>query len=181
MKRANYLIIATLAMSLSSLSAAQTFAGTTTGAPTWTRPIANGNAPPTSLSGVGVNVPYQATLVSVSASGSYTFDMVAATGWDTYAFLYTDPFSSVAPLTNILIGNDDEPNSLNSRFSLNLTSGTQYVFVGTGFDSVEFGDYRLEVTSQVGTATFGAVPEPASMTALAVGGLALLRRRRASK
>lgn len=180
MNRAKYLLVATVAMSLSSLSAAQTFAGTTTGAPTWTRPIANGSLPPTSLSGTGVDVPFQATPVSVSASGSYTFSMIAPTGWDTYAFLYTDPFSPVAQLTNVLIGNDDDALTLNSEFTISLTAGTQYVFVGTGFDSTEFGDYNLTVAGP-GTASFGAVPEPASMTALAVGGLALLRRRRASK
>ena len=89
--------------------------------------------------------------------------------------------SDTNPLANVLIGDDDANSSTNSEFTINLTTGTQYVFVATGFDNTDDGDYRLEVRSQAGTATFGAVPEPASMTALAVGGLALLRRRRASK
>ena len=178
MNRAKFWLAASLALSISSFSAAQTFAGTTTGGPTWNRPIVGLG----SLSGVGTDVPYQATLVSVSATGSYTFNMNAvADAFDTFAVLYTDPFSAAAPLSNALVANDDASGStLNSAFTFNLTTGTQYVFVGTGFSNTDFGDYNLTVAGP-GTATFGAVPEPASMTALAVGGLALLRRRRSSK
>ncbi len=179
MNRAKYWLAATVALSLSSISTAQSFVGTTTGAPTWNRPLAG--APPTSLSGTGTAVPFESTLVSVNVSGSYTFNLDAeADAWDTYAFLYTDPFTSVSPLANVLIGNDDSPTSLNSEFTISLTAGTQYAFVATGFGNGDFGDYTTTVTGP-GTATFGAVPEPASMTALAIGGLALLRRRRSSK
>lgn len=179
MNRVKYLLVAVVATSLSSLSAAQTFAGTTTGAPTWNRPL--GGTPPSGLSAVGTAVPYQSTLLSVSTTGSYQFNMNAvADAWDTFAFLYTDPFNAATPLTNVLTGDDDAGPLSNSQFTINLTAGTQYAFVGTGFANTDFGDYNLTVVGP-GTATFGAVPEPASMTALAVGGFALLRRRRASK
>ena len=177
MTRAKFWLAASLALSLSSISAAQTFFGTTTSAPTWNRPQAG--APPVNLSGVGTAVAYQATQVSVSATGFYTFKMTA--GFDTFAFLYNDPFNAATPLTNVLVGDDDSGGGTNSQFTISLNTGTQYVFVGTAFDNADSGDYRLDVTSQAGTATFGAVPEPASMTALAIGGLALLRRRRATK
>ena len=179
MNRAKYWLAAALALSLSSLSAAQTFFGTTAGAPIWNRPTEG--APPISLSGVGTEVPYQATLVSVSANGSYTFNMNSTTGWDSYAFLYADPFNAASPLANVLIGDDNNGSPSNEQFTINLTTGIQYVFVGTGYGNADFGAYRLDVTSQAGTATFAPVPEPASMTALAIGGLALLRRRRATK
>lgn len=178
MTRAKFWIAASLALSLSSISAAQTFFGTTTSAPTWNRPQAG--APPINLSGVGTAVAYQATQVSVSATGLYTFKMTA--GFDTFAFLYNNPFNASSPLTNVLVGDEDSGGGTNSQFTINLSSGNTYVFVGTAYANGDSGDYRLDVTSQPGgTATFTPVPEPASMTALAVGGLALLRRRRTSK
>ena len=73
--------------------------------------------------------------------------------------------------------------------NVNLTAGTQYFLVNTSFRSwnyVNTGNEGLGVghfyqgISGVGNINAG-VPEPASMAALGVGALALLRRRRSKK
>lgn len=69
--------------------------------------------------------------------------------------------------------------------TVNLTAGTQYFLVNTSFRSTDFvgtgttaqarGNYYTGIG---GVGNVSPVPEPASMAALAIGGLALLRRRK---
>jgi hypothetical protein len=69
--------------------------------------------------------------------------------------------------------------------NLNLTAGTQYFLVNTSFRSTDFvgtgttsqprGHYYTGIS---GPGNINPVPEPASMAALAIGGIALLRRRK---
>lgn len=168
-------------LSLSVVAMAQTFTGTTIGKPTFNRPLSG--TPPAALSGVGTAVQYDVLAFTVNVSGSYVFQNTAlgTPVWDNYTFLYSPTFSAAAPLTNVLIGNDDNTTIGLSGFTFSLTAGTSYKFVTTGFANTDFGDYSLTVRGP-GTATLdGVVPEPASMLALGIGAAALLRRRRSSK
>lgn len=167
-------LLAAAAIGLVSASAASAgsivFTGDTTNGPTWTRPVANGPNPPVPPpSGVGTATPYRFHQFAVSQSGSYSFNSVAAAGWDNYLFLYQNNFNPLSPFTNVLIGNDDNPTVGVSGFSFNLVAGTTYFVVNTGFDNVSFGQYRLTID---GPGNITAVPEPATW-ALMIGGFGL--------
>jgi MYXO-CTERM domain-containing protein len=164
----------TLAVLLTAGSAmAQVFAGSTTGDPVWTRPVAA--TPPTGLSGLGTATPYDVLAFTVDITGSYTFQNTAVAAWDNYTFLYQNSFDSTLPLANVLTGNDDNPTIGLSGFAFSLTAGTTYFFVTTGFGNTDSGDYSLSISGQ-GTATL--VPAPGAAALLGLGGLALTRRRR---
>jgi len=158
---------------------AQSFPGDTTGGPTWNRPVEG--APPTPpTSGVGTAVPYETISFTVDVSGPYAFNSIAAAipvdPWDNYAFLYQNSFNPTDQFTNVIVGNDDFPNIGTAGFSsINLTAGTTYIFVSTGFANDDFGPYLLEIGGP-GTAS---VPEPTTLVAAAGLGLVALRRRRA--
>src|SRR3954470_14038114 len=98
-------------LALAAPPSAATISDDVTGAPTFNRPIANGNSAPNQLSGTGTAVHYQAIPVSVDTSGTYAFQSTATNpvNWDNYSFLYSNTFSAATPLANILIGNDDNP------------------------------------------------------------------------
>lgn len=105
-------------------SLAQSTNGDTTGQPTWTRPVANGTLPPIPpLSGVGTATPYQALEFTVNLSGTYTFQCTATGGWDNYTFVYANAFNPASQFTNVVIGNDDNPNIGLSGFTVNLSAG----------------------------------------------------------
>jgi hypothetical protein len=143
--------------------------GTTSGQPTWNRPIA-GN-PPTSLSGLGTAVSYTAQPFYAEQPGAYSF--LSTANWDNYSFLYSGTFNSLSPLTNILTGNDDSPTIGLSGFSYNLTANSPYVLVITGFENKDSGTFRNTITGP-GRIQFGSsarVPEAGSV--LPIFGLVL--------
>jgi len=160
---------------------AQSTSGDTTGQPTWTRPVANGPNPPVPpLSGVGTATPYQALEFTVNLSGVYTFQCTATGGWDNYTFVYANAFDPLNQFTNVVIGNDDNPNIGLSGFNVNLSSGVTYYFVVTGFGNTDFGAFTVDASS---SPTFGGivtwVPAPGAAATLLAGGLLAARRRRA--
>lgn len=160
---------------------------TTVGEPTWNRPVA-GDPPTPPASAAGTAVPYDVTIFHVDTTASYSFLMTGTdpTNWDTYAFLYQGGFDALAPFTNVLVGNDDNPTMGLSGFTRSLTAGATYVFVATGFGNTDQGAYSLFIEGAgtilpgpgTGPDPGGDVPEPAT-PALVVAGLAgLLTARR---
>jgi len=180
-------LFALAALILATPAGAQVFTGTTTTSdPTFNRPLANGNAAPTGLSGVGTAVYYDRLGFTVTSSGSYTFLMqgLNPTNWDTYLGLYSNSFNATSPLTNALIYNDDNPTIGLSGFTYNLTTGTSYIAIMTGFGNTDMGSWSLTIAGP-GTAVpvnAGAVPEPATWAMLMMGfgavGATLRTRRR---
>ncbi len=171
-------------VSLVSVSRADTvtYTGTTVGGPLWNRPVANGNNPPTALSGLATAVPWSAISFTVSLTGSYVFQSVATVplNWDNYTFLYVNSFNPSTPLMNALIGNDDNPSIGLSGFTTNLTMGTTYFFVTTGFSNSDAGQFSNTISGP-GTITLAgqAVPEGGVgllMFAVVAAGLLAARR-----
>lgn len=159
-----------------------TTTGTTTGAPTWNRPVANGSSAPNTLSGSATATPYQAIAFTVTKAGAYSFLSTSTnpTGWDNYTFLYHDSFDPTNQFNNIIIGNDDLGGIGKSGFNnVTLTTGTTYYFVTTGFSNTDAGDYSLSI-SGLGFANFSAVPTPGALVSAGLGIIPLvgfLRRR----
>jgi len=146
---------ASLSFMVAAPAQAINFTGDTTGAPTWNRPIENGSNPPAALSDIDTAVPYQVHNFFVGTTGAYNFLSTAT--FDNYTFIYKNSFSAASPLNNAIIGSDDFPDLSNSGFNgVNLTAGTQYYFVNTGFNNGDFGAYNSSITG-VGNVTLGDV------------------------
>jgi len=149
-------------LSFPCMAATLNYSGDTTGEPTWTRPIENGNLPPTDLSDFGTDVNYQSQPFYVDTGGSYNFLSLAISpaNWDNYLFLYQTSFDPLDALTNVVIGNDDFPSTGRAGFnSVSLTANTQYYLVTTGLADVYFGTYNDSITG-LGNITAGLIPVP---------------------
>ena len=166
-------------MAIASAASAQVFTGTTVGGPTFNRPLANGVNAPTGLSGVATAVRYSVFNFTVAVSGTYSIQStsVLPTSWDNYTFLYQNAFNPASPLTNVVIGNDDNTTIGLSGFSKALTTGTQYFFVTTGFANADAGSFS---NAYSGPAIVLA-PEPGTFALVGLmllpAGLALRRRK----
>ena len=88
---------------------------------------------------VGPAVAYNTFGFTVTTSGTYTFLSTGA--FDNFTFLYEDSFDPNSPLTHAVIGSDDLLGLTTSGFAANLTAGTHYVFVTTGFGNSDFGAF----------------------------------------
>lgn len=158
-----------------------TYSGTTTGAPTWNRPVANGGNPPTNLSGIGTATPYDVFSFSVDTSSSYVFNSTSP--YDNYGFLYQGSFNPATPLANVIIGDDDGAGNGDYRFTTNLTTGTNYFLVSTGFSNTQFGAFTTTIdgVGNVNPTSTTSVPEPFTIVGTLVGGTAALRMRKKLK
>ncbi len=169
----------------SSSAQAISFTGTTAGEPIWDRP--NEGTPPNSLS--GTNTSYVSTQFTVDTAGLYDFLSTTTTTWDNFTFLYSNSFNPNTPLANVIIGNDDVITNSRSGFGgINLTTGTNYFFVTTGFDDSQFGSFNNSITG-VGNVTLGATAVPFEFSPTlglsALGGLwlgkSLIKKVKANK
>jgi hypothetical protein len=108
-----------------------------TSGPTFNRPIQNGNNAPIFLSGLATSVYYTTYSFRPSTTGSYTFRESTFTGdgGDSYGFLYMSPFNPASPLTNVLIGDDDDGPGSHYEFTITLTAGVSYTLVSTTFNN----------------------------------------------
>ncbi len=162
-------LAAACAMAPLANAAIFTFTGTTTGKPTYTRPVEDLSG----LSGVGVGVKYDPFTFKVSVSGDYSF--LTTGDFDTFTTLYSGSFIPASPLTNALIANDDLlPGFTTSGFLQTLTAGVTYVYVTTGFTPADSGPYSTTIG---GPGLVSFIPEPSTYLMLS-GGLALMMLRR---
>lgn len=153
----------------------------------WNRPIAL-SGPPVSLS--GKNVQFEVEQLYVDLAGDYDFKSTATSpvGWDNYTFLYQYAFDPLAPLTNVLVGNDDLGSVLSgvSGFSIVLLANTNYFFVNTGFSTSDAGEFTKEIrgpgtihlNASVPTPTSAPEPMPLALVGIGLAGLGLSRRKR---
>jgi hypothetical protein len=131
----------------------------------------------------GTAVPYAATTFTVDVAGEYSFLLTGAFNYDTVTLLYENSFDPSDVQTNLVTGSDDDVTYNTSSFSAELTVGTTYTFVATGYDDASFGAYSLTIGGP-GTPTVSAVPEPATYAMLGLGLAAVgftTRRRKAQK
>lgn len=138
-----------------------TWTGDTTGGPTFDRPFADFS----DYSPNGMGVSYNAITFTVNDDGPYSFT-VHGLGFDTFLFLYQSAFDPNDVFTNGVAGNDDAVSLTTSGFESDLTAGTRYVVVVTGFEAGEAGQYSLTVS---GNGLITAVPEPSAWLMLALG------------
>lgn len=163
---------AALAMSLmggTAQAALLTFSGDTTAGPTYNRTLAG--TPPTGTSAVGTAVRYNSFTFGVAETASYNFLTTAqGPGYDTFLALYQGGFNASAPLTNVVVANDDltTGNFSQSGFTRTLTAGLSYTAVITGFDNTDFGAFTFAASTDAPVAV--SSPNDIFTTGSTVGG-----------
>lgn len=137
---------------------------------------------------------YYSTLVfnsSVAGTVSISLSGIDNTGgdFDTLLYLYSS-FSTSSTSAGLLSVDDDSGPGLASYLSYNILANTNYTLVISEYLPTSYtaatGTYSLSIVgpegSTISTNSVSAVPEPSTyglMGAAALGGLSLLRRRKA--
>ncbi len=173
------------------------WSGNTAGGPTFARPTGMAT-----VSGASTHS-YEVIPFWVTVTSNYVMELDggprSGTHLDTFALVYGAGWNAATPLTGLINGDDDYSLAFSllagsgqgfasSRIAtasggnfnaggLPLTANTQYYAVVTGW-STESGTYIGAIGGGQGTVNRGVVPEPATMAALGLGALALIRRRR---
>jgi hypothetical protein len=116
--------------------------GDTTDGEIWNRPLESG----TGMSSVGQGVRYKVYgPFTVDTAGVYTITSTQ-TGWDGFLFVYQDEFDPLNPLVNHVAGDDDGPGGVGtSQVTPNLSTGTNYFIITTGFDPDDYGPYTTTI------------------------------------
>lgn len=158
-------VLGTSSGAQASVIGSYSFAGDTTDGQTFNRPLDDLSG----LSTVGTAVRYETFTFTAAFSNEFT---IITTGeYDTFSLLYATAFDPADPLTNALAANDDLElfDFARSRIVFDLTAGSTYVLVTTGFGNFDFGAYSVTI-----------LPEPATyaLIVLALGGLGGLRHLR---
>lgn len=151
---------------------------------------------------------YEVVPFWVSQTGSYVMEMSSfQQTFDTFLHLYQGTFNPNLPLNNLLNFDDDYTGALTvlpgpfsgtglsnngtgsggvqptSRIVQTLQAGVQYWSVQTSWNTFATGTYYVGIGGAPGNGgqvNLGFVPEPATVAALGLGSLALLRRRKKS-
>ncbi|CAF4124165.1 unnamed protein product, partial [Adineta steineri] len=87
---------------------------------------------------------YEAIRVTVRTSGRYSFTSISS--YDTYGYLYNDPFNPSKPSRNLIASDDDSGNSNQFRINATLQSGNTYVLVFTTYSTGVTGSFSIAVT-----------------------------------
>lgn len=156
--------------------------GTSADSPRWTRPLdRRTDAGPGSPQ--RQNVPFEVKPFFVDTTGIYQFSSTAD-GWISAIVFYQDEFDASNSALNLMGHQGIDQTYLNFAprvAGFEFEAGRQYFMVHTGRTNTQFGTYSGEVTG-VGNVTFGVIPEPSTMAALAAVPLLLrLRKRRKAK
>ncbi|MBB3223313.1 FxDxF family PEP-CTERM protein [Pseudoduganella umbonata] len=101
---------------------------------------------------------------TVDTSGDYTFQVTAE--YDSVVLLFENSFDPADTSVNFLNGNDDDVSPTTSSLWGELEAGTTYIFVVTGYDNTEAGEYSLTIG---GPSLISAVPEPSTWLMLGIG------------
>jgi hypothetical protein len=171
-------------LAISSASASSVdYSGVLSNAPVYHRPsYTNPYTPAFNC----VDCGYQAEAILVSATGSYTFTMLASSFADQVGILYAGGFDPTAPMTDF-VGPYSHATYLSGHHStVSLSTGVQYYWVTStdfGFqkDGCAAGCTFTTNVSGPGAINLG-VPEPSTWALMLVGfgglGVALRSRRR---
>lgn len=140
------------------------YSGTTVGGPTWNRPSSL-----TGLSGVGTATPYSVFSFVSTFTGAVDISSFQVGGWDGYLHVYANSFNPLAGLTNLIALDDDGFGGIGTSdiVGLNITAGTTYFVVTSGFGNTDQGDFRNTIT-----------PAPAAAAIAGLAGVVGSRRRR---
>lgn len=158
-----------------------TYTGSTTGGPTFDRPLEDF----TELSAFGAGVSYSTLEFSVDVTGDYSFATLGLpvdlalpeNTFDTFVLLYEGTFNPAEPLDGGVFANDDLqfPFINISGFTTTLTAGENYSYVVTSFDATTSGQFSTTIG---GPGAVTPVPEPsiAGLLALGLGAVGIGRR-----
>ncbi len=176
--------------------------------PTFNRPLETGTG--LSGVGTSVFYDVQPFYVAANGTFTFETVAPTPNAYDTFIFIYQNAFNPGSPLVNFVAGDDDftgaftilpgpygvpgsgtgtggsAPASLISGAA--LSSGVQYYAVNTSFSNAAVGTYFSGIGGRSVTGApvdvllgnLPVVPEPASLVALGVGALALMRKRKKS-
>ncbi len=125
-----------------------TFSGDTTGGPTWNRPddVGDGTSGSCELSDFAPAVPYGSHTFSVAIGGTYKVEV----DYDEFTFagkmaLYEAAFDSADPCAGLIALDDFNTGGIMRIENANLTAGTSYIIVVTGFFDFSVGPYSGDV------------------------------------